>query len=85
MALTVGLQAALSGLAAAQGGIDATSHNVANVNTEGYTRKVFNQETITVAGRGCGVRVGTYSRKVDESIIHADVETVKDFIQKNTR
>ncbi|MGD9639242.1 MAG: flagellar hook-associated protein FlgK [Alphaproteobacteria bacterium] len=68
MALTTGLHAAISGLATAQSGIDLISHNVANVNTEGYTRKVFNQEAMSVSGTGCGVRSSFATRVVDETL-----------------
>lgn len=68
MSLTLGLHAALTGLATSQKGIDVTSHNIANVNTKGYTRKIFNQEAVVVDGKGAGVRSGFYSRQVDMTL-----------------
>jgi len=38
--LTASLATALSGLSAEQGALEATTNNVANVNTPGYTREV---------------------------------------------
>ena len=37
--LTLALRTALSGLSATQTALQATSHNITNVNTEGYSRK----------------------------------------------
>jgi flagellar hook-associated protein 1 FlgK len=59
------LSAALTGLAAAQRQIDITARNMANVQTDGYTRKIVPQETI-VAGRDVlGVRTLEIERRVD--------------------
>ena len=70
-----GLQTALSGLLAEQQALDVTGHNIANANTEGYSRQravlVTNQaipipsiSAITGAGAqlGTGVTVETYAR-----------------------
>ncbi len=56
------LHGALSGLRAAQVGLDVTANNVANVGTEGYTRQRVEQSTrpeiLTPAGPvGVGVKV----------------------------
>ncbi|SDH85668.1 flagellar hook-associated protein FlgK [Roseospirillum parvum] len=69
MTLTAGLSAALSGLLTAQRGLDSVAHNIANVNTEGYTRKVFNQESRVLAGIGIGVQAGQLTRQVDENLL----------------
>ncbi len=69
MSLTITLQSALSGLLAAQRGLDLVSQNVANVNTEGYTRKIAKQETLAVAGDSIGVQVGPSHREVDEALL----------------
>ena len=70
-----GLQTALSGLLAEQQAMDVTGHNIANANTEGYSRQVAVLETnqaipipalsaITGQGAqlGTGVTVETYTR-----------------------
>jgi flagellar hook-associated protein 1 FlgK len=70
-----GLQTALSGLLAEQQAMDVTGHNIANANTEGYSRQVAVLETnqaipvpalsaITGQGGqlGTGVTVETYTR-----------------------
>jgi flagellar hook-associated protein 1 FlgK len=70
-----GLQTALSGLLADQQAIDVTGHNIANANTEGYSRQRAVLETnpaipiaalSTLTGQGAqlgtGVGVETYTR-----------------------
>lgn len=87
MSITLALGAAMSGLAVAQQGLDATSHNITNVNTVGYTRKVFTQESQVLAGKGVGVRAGDLSRTVDESLlsdIRREAARAGDFSVKNT-
>ena len=64
---------ALSGLNAAQLGLATTSHNIANVNTEGYTRQRIDQSTSQpqLQGNlwvGTGTQVDTIKRIEDEFI-----------------
>jgi flagellar hook-associated protein 1 len=76
-----GLQTALSGLLAEQQAMDVTGHNIANANTEGYSRQVAVLETNSaipvpalsaVTGQGgqlgTGVTVETYTRIRNEYI-----------------
>lgn len=69
MSITLALGAAMSGLSTAQQGLDSVSRNISNVNTKGYTRKVFVQESQVLAGKGVGVRAKTLARTVDESLM----------------
>ncbi|MGE4526868.1 MAG: flagellar hook-associated protein FlgK [Rhodospirillaceae bacterium] len=69
MSITLALGAAMSGLTTAQQGLDSVSRNIANVNTVGYTRKVFVQESQVLAGKGVGVRAKGLERTVDESLL----------------
>src|ERR1700709_2112201 len=70
-----GLQTALSGLLAEQQALDVTGHNIANANTEGYSRQSAVLETnqaipisalSSITGQGAqlgtGVTVETYTR-----------------------
>ena len=66
MSLNAVLSNALSGLAVAQNALSVTSHNVANANTEGYSRQLPQQEAQVVAGRGAGARTLATTRAVDE-------------------
>lgn len=68
MSLNLALSAGISGLQTAQKGLDSVAHNLANVNTPGYTRKVFNPESVVLAGNGVGVQTGGLIRRVDEGL-----------------
>jgi flagellar hook-associated protein 1 FlgK len=61
------LNAALSGLRVAQQQLSVISNNVANVGTEGYTRKILPQTTqvINSTGQIIGARAETIIRSVD--------------------
>lgn len=69
MSLTLGLNSAISGLLTNQRALDVISHNVANVNTVGFTRKIFNQESRVLAGKGAGVQVTSIGREIDSGLI----------------
>lgn len=60
-----GLSSALSGLKINQQQIDLISNNIANVGTEGYTRKVLPQSTQIANGTSVGVMGNTIIRSVD--------------------
>ncbi len=65
MGLGQGISNALGGLRATQAGIELTAKNVANANTEGYSKKSL-QLTNSVSGeRAFGVRIGAVTRQVD--------------------
>lgn len=66
MSLSATLTNALSGLSVAQRALSVTSNNVANANTEGYSRKQVNQATRMVDGQSLGVKSEDPSRVVDE-------------------
>lgn len=69
MSLTISLQSALASLQATQAALQVTSNNVANVNSEGYTRKTVSTQTQIVSGRASGVRLGEIERNVDENLL----------------
>lgn len=62
------LNAALSGLRAAQRHIGLISSNIANVTTPGYTRKILPQSDFVVNGESIGVRTANVRRSVNESL-----------------
>ena len=49
MALLSGLQTSLTGMKVAQQQLDIIGRNVANVDTEGYTRKTAAQKNVVLA------------------------------------
>lgn len=66
---TVSLNAALSGLKAAQQALNTVSTNIANASTPGYTRKILPQSTLIVNGAGAGVTTGGLVRNVDKTLM----------------
>ncbi len=60
-----GLDAALSGLRVAQQQLSTISNNVANVGTDGYSRKILPQSTLVVGSQAAGVRSDAVVRNVD--------------------
>ncbi|MCH8002864.1 MAG: flagellar hook-associated protein FlgK, partial [Proteobacteria bacterium] len=74
MSLSIALQNALSGLQANEAMIQVIANNVTNANVEGYTRKIAQPTSVTVAGEGRGVELGDLNRVVDERLL-ADLRT----------
>lgn len=73
MGLTLALNNALSGLNVNQRTMAVISNNIANANTEGYSRQQVDLASITYDGTGQGVRVDEIVRKVDEYLQNAIV------------
>lgn len=67
--ITQALRTAQSGLLTTQSAVDAVANNIANVNTEGYSRKIVNMEQRVLAGVGAGVQLTDFTRAVDEGLI----------------
>lgn len=59
------LNIAVSGLSTAQTQVTATSNNISNVNTPGFTREVVNQSPLVVEGRGLGVQIDSIQSAVN--------------------
>lgn len=67
--ITQALRTAQSGLLVNQQALNVISQNVANVNTEGYSRQVVQTQQLTLAGVGSGVEISAISRIVDEGLL----------------
>jgi flagellar hook-associated protein 1 FlgK len=65
MSLTIALDAALSGLMAAQRQTALVSRNIANANTPGYVRKEADLRSYVIGGEGRGVAVAGIARRID--------------------
>jgi len=76
MSTTLSLDAALSGLRAAQRQLDTISNNISNASTAGYTRKILPTETLVVGGVGMGVQLNAIMRSVDKSLIRDTMRQV---------
>jgi flagellar hook-associated protein FlgK len=71
MSLTLALNNALTGLNVNQRTMAVISNNIANANTEGYSRQVVDLASVTYDGTGQGVRVKDVVRKIDEYLENA--------------
>lgn len=69
MALVPSLTTSLSGMKTAQGQLDIVSRNIANVDTEGYTRKTAGQNNLVLAGYSHGVSLGNITRDVNTGLL----------------
>ena len=69
MSLNIALYNAVSGLQLNQKSLDVIAQNVANVNTEGYSRKVVSQESVILNGNGSGVRIADITRNINEFML----------------
>ncbi len=67
--ITQALRAAQSGLLANQTALNIVSQNVSNVNTEGYSRKIIQQQSVVLAGQGAGVAIADFTRNIDKGLI----------------
>ncbi len=71
MTLGLALNNALSGLRLNQNALSVLSQNLANVNTEGYSRQYVAQSAVYTAGVGNGVKIDNIIRKVDDYLLRA--------------
>ncbi len=69
MALDLALHIALSGISANQRALQQTSHNIANADTAGYTRKRVALSSEEFHGNALGVRAGEAKRDVDLALL----------------
>ena len=70
MSLTHSISSALNGIRTSQRAIDVVSENVSNVNTEGYSRKVYTQKTLVLNnGLSSGAVSNTDLRQVDTKML----------------
>ena len=85
MSISVALTTALSGLGTAQTGMQTVSQNIANVNTEGYARKVVQPLSQNLAGVPSGVQIGPIRRMVEEFLVRDLREATSALNERQTR
>ena len=67
MSLSLALNTALNGLKTSQNAINTTADNIANIDTEGYSRKVYSQTSVVLqTGLTIGAKTTVNQRQVDE-------------------
>jgi flagellar hook-associated protein FlgK len=67
--LTLSLNTSLTALGVTQQQLAVVSQNIANANTEGYSRKITNLQAQYLAGNGVGVNISSINRRVDDFLI----------------
>lgn len=65
LTLTSTMNTALSGLSTSQASLGVVSHNLSNVNTEGYARQELVQSGVNLGGFGSGVEISAVRRVAD--------------------
>jgi flagellar hook-associated protein FlgK len=92
MSLALSLNNALTGLRINQQSLAVLSQNIANANTQGYSRKVLTQQAIYLDGHGSGVSMQDVTRKVDEYLLKSirlqsatvgRAETMSDYMERS--
>jgi flagellar hook-associated protein 1 len=69
MPIASSMNTALTGLSTSQRGLQNTAQNIANVNTEGYSRKTAQQVSLTLGGVGAGVTLADVQRHIDVFLV----------------
>ena len=69
MSLGAIMNSGVTGMLSHQQALNVTSNNIANVQTEGYARKVVDYSTIVLGGTGAGVEVADVRRVTDEFVL----------------
>ncbi len=69
MSLNAIMNSGVTGMLSHQQALNVTSNNIANVQTEGYARKVVDYSTIVLGGQGAGVSVEDVRRVTDEFVL----------------
>jgi flagellar hook-associated protein 1 FlgK len=91
MGLTNALNAANAGRHVTQSGLAVVANNIANVNTDGYSRRIHTQENIVAHGESIGVRDTEAVRIVDaflqkqlrtETTLSQNVDTRHQYMQR---
>jgi len=71
MALLSSIQTSLNGMKVAQNQLDIIGRNVANVDTEGYTRKTAQQNNVVMAGYHMGVQLADVKRNINTGLLRS--------------
>ncbi len=77
--LSTTLRSLVNSLAVSQTKIGVLSDNIANVGTEGYTRKTLSQESVVADGVVLGVDANDIRRSIDEFLVAANRDQLSEF------
>lgn len=78
MPLTVALNSALSSLRTIQTQMGVAASNIANADTQGYSRKYASQTTVVANGQGVGTVVEAITSKVDQNLLRDIAKAVSE-------
>ncbi len=84
MSLSSIMNIGVSGLMTAQDQLRLTSDNISNVNTPGYIRKVSQQQSVVVGGKGMGVTTGQVTLAADKYLQAASLKASSASAQSDT-
>ncbi len=82
--LDIARSIAFSGIAATQTQMSVASSNISNADTQGYTKKAADQESIVTAGVGTGVAVTGIGSTVDKLLLKSLVGATSDLDSADT-
>lgn len=82
MSLSVALFTGLSGLRGAQAAMATTANNIANANTDGYSRKTVALTSVTTGGMSTGVDISAVRREIDETLTRDVLDATSDLEQR---
>lgn len=85
VSLTNALQTATSGLNLSQTGLGTISHNLANANTDGYSRQELQASTVSYNGFGAGVQLESITRYADKFLTDRILSHQADYGYDSTR
>lgn len=78
MSLTNSLRIGTSGMQLAQLGLGTVSHNIANINTVGYSRQQVQTSSTSANGFGNGVQLDAIQRITDRFIVSRQINSASD-------
>jgi len=84
MSLNIGIFNAVTGLRASQTALVTISANIANANTEGYSRKTIQFQSVELAGLGAGVAIAEVRRESSELLVRDSLAAGSGLEQRRT-
>jgi flagellar hook-associated protein 1 FlgK len=85
MTLTLALKTALTGIQTSQAALQVNANNIANVNTEGFSRKIVELSPRRLGSTGAGVEITDISRRVNQFLVNQVRRQSSDLAAVKTR
>lgn len=84
MTLGLALENSLTGMRASQSALSVISHNIANANTQGYSRQIVQQSAQYTEGVGSGVKIEDVTRNIDRYLRRSILSQTSTFQRADT-